>query len=198
MADWNTGHGDDLIERCRRGDRAAFDELVVQEQHRITGLAYRITRSREDLDDLVQDIFFLVYRKIRTFRFESRFSTWLTRIAVNECLKALRRRRLRSLLFGDLPSPEDLPDGKSPDSALRRLEREEQHQALRGAVDRLPEKQRIVVLLRYFEELPCEEIAEVLGCNAGTVRSRLFNARKRLKEMMLQSEGEANHQEIVQ
>ena len=135
MADWDTGHRDDLIERCQRGDRAAFDELVLQEQRRITGLAYRITRSREDLDDLVQDIFFLVYRKIQTFRFESRFSTWLTRIAVNECLKALRRRRLRSLLFGDVPAPEDLPDGRPPDSALRRLEWEEQHRALRGAVD---------------------------------------------------------------
>lgn len=100
MAEEDTAYTDELVERCQRGDRAAFNELVLREQRRVYQLAFRVTQSREDLDDVVQDIFFLVYRKIKSFRFKSRFSTWLTRIALHECLKVRKRRKLLSWLFG--------------------------------------------------------------------------------------------------
>ena len=186
MRDEDLKHLHSLVERCQGGDRAAFNELVLQEQHRVYQLAFRILQSSADLDDLVQDIFLLLYRKINTFRSESRFSTWMTRLVVNECLKVLKRRRLSRLLFG--AETEDLPDEGAGNSALQVLVKEERHQALRNALKRLPEKQRVVVVLRYFEELPCEEIGAILDCEVGTVRSRLFTARKALRSMMLEYE----------
>ena len=163
MAEEDTAYTDELVERCQRGDRTAFDELVLREQRRVYQLAFRIIQSQEDLDDVVQDIFFLVYRKIKTFRFESRFSTWLTRISLHECLKVRKRRKLLSWLFGPEPGWDRVSDGVGIDSGLQILQQEEQHQALRGAINRLSEQQRVVILLRYFEELSCEEIAETLS-----------------------------------
>lgn len=183
MDDLELAPATELIRSCQRGDRQAFDRLVQQEHGRIHRLVHSIMGNREELDDLVQEIFVRLYRKIGTFRFESRFSTWLTRLAVNECRKALRRRQLSRLLFGTEPERED-----SADSTLRVLEREEEHEFLRRAVESLPEKQRLVVILRYFETLSCEEIATVLECKVGTVRSRLFNARQQLKDTMLDYE----------
>ncbi len=171
---------EELVHRCQAGDREAFNELVTLEQRRVFRLAYRITGSREDLDDLVQDIFLLVYRKIGTFRLESRFSTWLTRIAIHECKKALRKQRARRILRGAEPE-EGVAARESLETRVRRHD-------LRRAVARLPEKHRIVVILRYFEDLRCEEIAQVVDCKAATVRTRLFHARRRLKDMMLQHE----------
>ncbi len=177
-------HTNDLVRRCQDGDREAFDRLVLQEQQRVTQLAYRITRSTDGLEDLVQDIFFLVYRKIRTFRFESRFSIWLARIAVNESLKKLRQRKVRAFLFTSEPNIEERA-GKQVSNPTSGLTKQvEEHVALRDAINRLPEKHRLVVILKYFEDRSYEEIAEILGCKVGTVRSRLFNARKRLKDMM--------------
>ena len=109
---------DELVERCQAGDRAAFNELVLREQHRVYQLVFRITQSREDVDDIVQDIFFLVYRKINAFRFESRFSTWLTRIVIHECLKVQKRRKFLSWLFGPETGSDILPDGGASDSGL--------------------------------------------------------------------------------
>lgn len=187
MTDHDTGHTDELVRRCQQGDQRAFNELVLQEQERMYQLAYRITRSREELDDLVQDIFLRVYRKIRTFRFESQFSTWLTRVAVNESLKKLRQRKRRALLFASEPEIEEMPKERSLHATVHLAERDEEHALLHRAVDRLPEKHRLVIVLKYFEDRSCEEIAEILRCNVGTVRSRLFNARKRLKDMMQKS-----------
>jgi RNA polymerase sigma-70 factor, ECF subfamily len=178
-------HTVELIERCQRGDRRAFDQLVRQEQQRIYRLTFRIVQRREDVDDLVQEIFLLLYRKIGGFRFESRFSTWLTRLAINQCRRALRRRRFGRLLFGDGWEEQAVDHQRS---TLRVLEREEEHRTLREALSELPEKQRLVVILRYFEEMSCEEVAAILDCKIGTVRSRLFHARQRLKEIMLEYE----------
>ena len=184
MTDHDTAHTDERVRRCQQGDRSAFNELVLQEQERIYQLAYRITRSTEELDDLVQDIFLRVYRKIRTFRFESRFSTWLTRIAVNESLKKLRQRKRRALLFASDLEVEEMPEDRPFRATIHLAEQDEEHALLHRAVDRLPERHRLVIVLKYFEDRSCKEIAEILSCNVGTVRSRLFNARKRLKDMM--------------
>jgi RNA polymerase sigma-70 factor, ECF subfamily len=187
MTNLDPTHTLDLVQRCQRGDRRAFGQLVRQEQQRICQLVFRIVQRREDVDDLVQEIFLLLYRKIGGFRSESSFSTWLTRLAINECRRVLRRRRFSRLLFGD-EWEQQAPAGEG--SALRLLEEEEEHQTLRRALSELPEKLRLVVILRYFEAIPCEEIAAVLDCKVGTVRSRLFHARQRLKEVMLAYEQE--------
>lgn len=176
----------ELVARCQQGDRLAFDELVRQEQQRVCRLAYRILGSSGELDDVVQEVFMAIYRRLGTYRGEALFSTWVTRIAVNVCRRALRRRRFSRLLFGpDL----EREDGGRP-SPLTVLEKEEEVRALTGAVAGLPEKLRLAVILRYYEELPCEEVAAALGCKIGTVRSRLFNARQQLKERMLAWEQE--------
>ncbi|MFA6110915.1 MAG: sigma-70 family RNA polymerase sigma factor [Candidatus Latescibacterota bacterium] len=176
----------ELVARCQRGDHLAFGELVRREQQRVCQLAYRILGNSSELDDVVQEVFMAVYRRLSTFRGEAHFSTWVTRIAVNVCRRTLRRRRFSRLLFG--------PDLEREDAGrplpLTVLEREEEARALTGAVADLPEKLRLVVILRYYEELPCEEVAAALGCNVGTVRSRLFNARQQLKERMLAWEQE--------
>lgn len=178
-----------LVRRCQEGDRQAFNRLISAEQGWIVRLVHRMLdggRQAGDVADVVQDVFVIVFRKIGSFRFDSNFQTWLTRIAVNQCLKHRRRERLRSTWFGpavDTVVDRGIADERGP-SALQQIEDREQRAFLHAAINDLPEKQRTAILLRYFEERSCEDIATIVRCSAGTVRSRLFNARKALRQWM--------------
>jgi RNA polymerase sigma-70 factor (ECF subfamily) len=163
-----------LVRRFQKGEEAAFDELLERHRARIYGLVCRLAGSNE-AEDLAQDVFVAAYRSLRAFRGEAAFSTWLYRIAIHTCSHHLRRKRPESLELD-----ETQPDhGREGDPLARAMQRELQVE-VRRAIDGLPYKLRVVILLRDMYGLSYEEIASAVGCPIGTVRSRLHYATQRL------------------
>jgi RNA polymerase sigma-70 factor, ECF subfamily len=167
-----------LLERLRRGDARAFEELVTSYQHRVFGVALRMLGSRAEAEDVAQETFLRAHRALAEFRGEARLGTWLYAIASRLCLNRLasgaRRHEHR-----DEAALLRLP--ATSGDAVAALERGELEAALHEAIAGLPEERRIVVVLRDLEGLAYEEIAEVLGLQLNTVRSRLHRARLDLK-----------------
>ena len=165
------------IEACRRGEREAFDRLVVRYQRDVYRLCYRYVNNHEDANDLAQEAFLKAWRAIARFRGESAFSTWLYRIAVNACLnfRALRR-----------PPTQDLPEALADPlpGAAARMEKGDEAQRVRAAVSRLPDRQRATLILKIYHELTHEEVAAILGSTVGTVKANLFHALGNLRRLM--------------
>ncbi|HSG90529.1 MAG TPA: RNA polymerase sigma factor RpoE [Pseudomonadales bacterium] len=177
-----------LVERVQRGDKRAFDLLVVKYQHRIQALVSRYVRDPDDIQDVVQDAFLKAYRALPRFRGDSQFYTWLYRIAINTAknfLVARGRRPPASDVDADeaeyYAGGEALTDVASPESELAG---EQLREAVFAALEKLPEDLRTAVTLREFEGLSYEEIAEVMGCPVGTVRSRIFRAREAIDQVV--------------
>ena len=167
----------EAIEACRRGEREAFDRLVVRYQRDVYRLCYRYVNDHEDANDLAQEAFLKAWRAISRFRGESSFSTWLYRIAVNACLNFRAQRR---------PTTQELPETLADPvpGALARAEGDDEARRVRGAVARLPEKQRATLILKVYHELTHEEVAEILGSTVGTVKANLFHALGNLRRLL--------------
>lgn len=181
-------HDEELVLRLQRGDEWAFQLLVRRFRKKLYSIAFGITLDAEESQDIVQEVFLQVYRSIDTFRGDASLTTWLQRITVNRCLNWKRRwaRRFRwSHVSTDSaegqPSVEPESDQPSPES---RVADAQTRQQIDLALKRLSEPVRTVFVLRELEGLSYEEIAEATGIKLGTVRSRLFHARKRLKEIL--------------
>lgn len=172
-----------LVLRAQSGDASAFGELVDRYERPVYGIVSRMVHTRDDVDDIVQDVFVSAYKSIRGFRRDARFSTWLHTIAVNTTLKRLKVMKRNSHLSIDDPEYgiADTMEAENSPSPLGSLQDREQNEAVRRAIDCLPDKQKIVVVLHYFEDHSCEEIASMLECSVGTVWSRLHYACKKLK-----------------
>ena len=178
----------DLVARLKKRDEEAFRILIRLYQHKIYGIALGISLDREESLDIVQEVLVKIYEKIDTFKEESRLSTWIHRITVNHCLNWKRKwkRRFRwhhhSLdrdeagQSSELPSKEGPPDVLFHTKSLRRQ--------LWTALGNLPEEARAVFVLKEFEDLSYDEIAETLGIKKGTVSSRLYYARERLRNAL--------------
>jgi RNA polymerase sigma-70 factor (ECF subfamily) len=167
-----------LVERVRRGEPAAFDSLVSQYMRRAFAVSYRLLGNREDAEDLVQETFLTVLRKIDSFERGRAFSPWFFRVLVNRGLNARKARALRTV--DELP--EDAASaGASPERAA---ERAELRGRLRAAMDGLPERQRVIVELFELEGFAGVEIAEILEISDGTVRWHLHEARKTLRRAL--------------
>jgi RNA polymerase sigma-70 factor (ECF subfamily) len=172
------------------GDHGAFEFLFDKYRDRVFGVAYRFLRHKDDALEVTQEVFLRVYQGLARFKTESKFFTWLYRITVNKAIDYLRSKRSRpSVALGHdeesgRADPLDAladPRGKSPSDDL---ERRETFERLATAVGVLSEKHRTVFLLHAVEDLSYKEIADVVGCNLGTVMSRLFYARKKLQQLM--------------
>lgn len=176
-----------LVERCLAGDVEAFDTLVRRYQSQTVNTAYRVLGDIEAAHDVAQEAFVSAYRALPKFRGSARFSTWLYRIAYNLCMDELSRQRKRSVeqsldsfyAADDSPTLE-LPD-PDPDPAERAQMRELQLQ-IRQAIGRLPSVHRVVLVLYDLQGLCYEEIAQILSCPLGTVKSRLNRARLALRD----------------
>ncbi|HQT42789.1 MAG TPA: RNA polymerase sigma factor RpoE [Halothiobacillus sp.] len=179
-----------LVLRAQQGDRRAFDLLVLKYQHRVLRLVGRFVRDPDQAFDLAQEAFIKAYRALANFRGESAFYTWLYRIAVNTAKNQLvataREGYSVSLNSGGgdesdepLPEPEALRDHATPEDMAASQELE---QAIRVAIKALPEDLRTALTLREMEGLSYEEIAVVMNCPIGTVRSRIFRAREAVEE----------------
>ena len=182
-----------LAARARSGDVGAFGELLKKHERAICGVVCRMIENRDDADDIVQDIFVTAFRSLASFKGEAAFSTWLYRIAVNTSIKQMKKTKLRQAASIDDPLSglcEILvsSNGDAPQDAAERKERGE---AVRRAVLTLSDKHRAVVVLHYFQELSCDEIAEIAGCSVGTVWSRLHYACRKLQGQLnwLRAEG---------
>jgi len=170
---------EELVSRCRQGELAAFTELFRRYEARIYRLALTILRHERDAEDAVQDTCLRVFERIKRYRGESSFETWLTAVVVNVCRDRLRRRRVRQAL------PLDWLRGQAVgDDVAQAVAERLQRQSLWSLVDRLQDKYRLPVILHYHEGLPCGEVAEVLGLPVTTVYARLNAARVQLRAML--------------
>lgn len=182
-----------LVERVKRGDARAFELLVIKYRRRIERLVSRIVRDPDSVPDVAQETFIRAYRALPNFRGESAFYTWLYRIAVNTAKKEAADQRRdpvvseSSLAQGDEDGDETsrpehaLSDGETPEAVLasREIAR-----AVNAAVEDLSEDLRQAVTLREIEGLSYEEIAQVMNCPIGTVRSRIFRAREAIAQRL--------------
>ncbi|MCY4533574.1 MAG: RNA polymerase sigma factor RpoE [Gammaproteobacteria bacterium] len=174
-----------LVERVKRGDKRAFDILQLKYQHKITGLVSRYIKDQDEVLDVTQEAFIKAYRAISGFRGESAFYTWLYRIAINTSknfLVSKSRRPPDTDIDVDEGEFQDnsavLRDTESPEQALVTKELED---LIYSAIDDLPEELKVAVTLREFEGLSYEDIAGVMECPVGTVRSRIFRAREAIE-----------------
>jgi len=165
------------VDRLRRGDPRAFEELVIAYQHRVFGVALRMLRNRSEAEEIAQEVFLRVHGAVEDFRGEAKLSTWLYAITSRLCLNRLAAGERRVAREGQ----ETLERLTADVDPAAQLERGELEAALQRAITELPEERRIVVVLRDLEGLPYEEIAEALDLPINTVRSRLHRARLDLK-----------------
>lgn len=175
-----------LVEKARAGDLQAYDELVRRYQERIYGTIYHMTSNHEDANDLVQETFIKAFSALKSFKGGSSFYTWVYRIAVNKTINFLKQRKNRTgMSLNDLDfNAENDPDlvalisHKTPrrEAGLSELQKK-----LNEAMGKLSEVHRLVVTLHDVQGVPHEEIAQIMDCNIGTVRSRLFYARQQLQ-----------------
>lgn len=178
-----------LVDRARRQDLDAYNELVTRYQSRIYALIYNMTSSREDTEDLVQDVFVKAYRSLGWFKGDASFYTWIYRIAVNRTINFLKRRKRLSTGKMSLDDMDlaierdaDYVALSSRESPFRDMTITELQERLNKALQTLSEKHRTVVVLHDIQGVPHDEIGNILGCSAGTVRSRLFYARQQLQK----------------
>ena len=177
----------DLVVRARQGEAGAFEAIVRCHQRRVYGVALRMTRRHEVADDITQETFVRAYSHLDRFELGRPLAPWLTRIAVNLSINHLKGAAGREQPFadGDAPGsePTAAPTREGADPLTDLLSKEFQ-EALATAVEQLPPEQKAVFVLKLHEEMRYEEIASVLEISKGTVMSRLFRARQKLKEML--------------
>lgn len=176
----------ELIRRCREKDLSALGELFHRYQEKIYNLAYRMMGSREEAEDLVQDVFVKVYESADQYQEKASFFTWLYRLAVNLSIDRLRKRKREGL------EPLENPDSEEDISLIDRLPAEdpspeelaiarEQKERIQRVLEEVDSRYRTIIILRDLEALSYSEIATILGCSIGTVRSRLHRGRRLLK-----------------
>jgi RNA polymerase sigma-70 factor, ECF subfamily len=183
-----------LIKACQRGDREAFRELFEAHKDRVWAVALRFTGDESAARDVTQQVFLKLFTSIAGFRHESNFKTWLYRLVANECMDEFRkRRRLVPLDFfrpasGDERDEDrgaiEMKDWRQEPLQEERLSRLEISEAVLAALAQLKPKLRMAIVLKYFEDLSYEQMAEALGCSTGTVASRLNRGHKALAQKL--------------
>lgn len=178
-----------LVRRARQGDMGAYDDLVRRYQERIYATIYHMTSNHEDANDLAQETFIKGYQALKSFKGGSSFYTWIYRIAVNKTINFLKQRKnrvhlsLNDLDFNAEHDP-DLVALVSERTPRREVNLAELQEKLNEAMQKLSDSHRLVVALHDVQGLPHDEIAEIMDCNIGTVRSRLFYARQQLQALL--------------
>ncbi len=180
-----------IIRRVLDGDVNAFEKLVLENQKNVYNLALKMLGNPEDASDVSQETFLRAYRSLGSFQGDSRFSVWLYRMTSNVCIDFLRKRKRRAEVSMTVVNDEDeeseleIPDERfSPEQTL---DRQERVRAVREGLQKLPEEYRRILTMREIGGLSYEELAEALDLELGTVKSKLFRARKKLCEVLLES-----------
>lgn len=176
-----------IVDRVRNGETRLFDQLVRRYQDPVFGMAARFTRGRADAEDVAQEVFLKVFRGLAGFKGEAKFSTWLYRVTFNLCADWLRRNRTPGRKAASLDEAAEVRDGRVDLEGS--LLASEQRERVNRALDALDERYRSVIVLAYYQKLPYEEIAAILEVPVKTVETRLYRARKILREALGDEEG---------
>ncbi len=181
----------ELIQRSQQGDLDAFEQLILIYEKRVYTIAYKYMGNHEDAGDMAQEALIKAYRSMHMFRGEAAFGTWLGKITANRCLDELRRRK--HVQFTSLDETLELEEGSVSKEIESPMATPEEHSIqqettryMQQLIGELKEEYRAVVILRELEGYSYEEIAEMLSCSLGTVKSRISRARNYLKERILE------------
>jgi RNA polymerase sigma-70 factor (ECF subfamily) len=166
-----------IIKKFIDGDQSAFKILVKRHKEKVRNIVYLTMSSSDLVDDIAQEVFITLYRKLKNFRFESQFTTWLYRITVNKCKDHLRKKNVRKIFM-------PLQEGGEVSHLVTSVEDNDLSKVVMDAVSKLPVKLRIPLVFKDIEGFSYQEIAESLECEMGTVKSRIFRARDRLKTIL--------------
>jgi RNA polymerase sigma-70 factor (ECF subfamily) len=164
-----------LIKQFIDGDESVFSELLKRHKEKVRNIIYLTLSNSDGVDDIAQEVFITVYRHLKSFRFESQFTTWLYRITVNKCKDHLRKKNIRSI-FLPLKDEEPVFESINEDTDIKHI--------VRNAIATLPDKLRIPLVLKDLEGFSYQEIADTMECEIGTVKSRIFRAREALKKIL--------------
>ncbi|OGS21957.1 MAG: hypothetical protein A3J83_00860 [Elusimicrobia bacterium RIFOXYA2_FULL_40_6] len=164
-----------LIERFVKGDAQAFDALIHEHSPKAYGLIFSFVYNRQDAQDLSQELWLIVYRSLKSFRFHSSFYTWLYRIAVNLCIRFLKRKKTALL-------PDDFDTVELNHTKV--IESKETLREIYGAVNKLPDKQRAVFILRNYQDLPYEEISRIVNISVSSAKTNYCYAVRKLQNLV--------------
>ena len=172
----------ELIQQIVQGDENAFEQLVKKYQHSVFNTVYRYLGNYEDVEDVAQEIFLKVWRKAENFKGKSKFSTWLYRIVVNQCLDYRSKHKQKLVSLDEMTEKE-----QTPESLIFKIDHEQRKKAeiLRKTIGDLPGRQRIALILSAFEEKSYKEIAQIMDISIASVESLLFRAKQGLKKKLL-------------
>lgn len=167
-----------LIKNFVDGDESAFRILVNRHKDKVRNLIYLQLGNTDYVDDISQEVFISVYKKLHHFRFESQFTTWLYRITINKCYDHIRKTKVKNFFHSISEDEEDrIPFNEDPDNFdLKEL--------IQDAISKLPEKLKTPLILRDYDGLSYQEISDIIGSEIGTVKSRIFRARESLKKFL--------------
>ena len=184
MHDWGKARQEKLLKKAQQGDADAFEQLVAPYEQKIYALCLRLLAHREDAQDAAQETMLRLYRALVSYRGEAQLGTFIYRVTANTCMDALRRRNVRaceSLEALDDVGVVPVDDSPGPEETLLRAEENER---LSRAIDALSDEMRLPLVLREIQALSYEEVAQTLGLEMGTVKSRIHRAREKLARML--------------
>lgn len=183
-----------LLERVLRGDDRAFEKLVEKYKKRIYYLAYKMTRDHDSADELAQESFVKAYQALSSFKKGYSFYTWIYRICVNLTINFLKREKYT--VSTDYISDKDLlPFANNVSNQLEKMITSEQAAVVKQALETLPPDQKAVFILKTFDNMTYEQMAHVMGCSIGTIMSRLYRARHKLRNALALSESEKDEKD---
>ena len=182
-----------LIKKAQKGDVDAFQQILTEYQSIVYNISYRYAGNFHDASDMAQEVFLKMFRSINSFRFQSKFSTWIYRVATNTCLDLVKKQKKSAPTVSIDDRFED-EDGGMFGSEIAdsryvpedRAEEAETRDVVNRAIGRLPDDYKTVIILRDVRGLSYDEIAEITECSVGTVKSRISRARKNLREILLE------------
>lgn len=181
----------DLINRAKSGDSKSYDKLLKKYKNSVYSLVLRMVRNSQEAEDLTQEAFIKAFNSLASFNEEYAFSTWLYKIATNNCIDFFRKRKLQTysldkpIQYKDSEIQHEIPDPDlNPEKSIMATER---NKLIKEAINKLPEKYHRAIVLRHSEEKSYEEIAEILGLPLGTVKARIFRAREMLNKTLKDS-----------
>ncbi len=176
----------ELMFRVKEGDEDAFREIVERYQRQIIGLCFRYVGNQQDAEEIAQDVFIHLYRAASTYQPRAKLSTYLYRIAVNLSLNRIRDDKWKRFISWEFTNQDKKKRVASPmiDGPDSLMEQKEQYKIIREAIDSLPVNQKTAVILKRFQGLSYEEIAEVMNCSVSAVESRLHRAKQNLKKKL--------------
>ena len=178
-----------LIEQCLKGQQSSFSELIDEYKNMVFGLSYKMTNSLEDAEDISQEVFIRVYKSLYNFNPNYKFSTWLYQMTLNLCRDRFRKGKIPSISLDTPPNEGDQKDFNSliadPKNNLEEdFLQAEQTNFINALISSLPPKYREVIILRHLKDLSYEEMSKILNISLGSVKTRLFRAREKLREIL--------------